>query len=375
MKPILVIAVLAFAALSLALGQTMNKQPAPIPPTDLIRLDRLRADLDFLTSAALEGRLSLHRGADVTAHFIMAEFRKAGLKPANGNSFLQEFPLVAYRPDGRGTQLKLHQRGATEAFVYGSEFRGGFPRDVTVKAPVVFAGYGITAPEYGYDDYAAIDVSGKVVLIFDHEPQERDPSSLFNGTGHTRHASSPWSKYANAQRHGAVAVLLASEPRREHRGPFDATPPTADRQGSRLSAPLQAFDEETRIPAFIVSDTVAAKLLAGTGKTPAQWQEVIDRQFKPSSMPLPDCTVEMRVLNAERKQGTSFNVAGLVEGSDPVLKKETVLLTAHYDHLGVHEGQLYPGANDNGSGTVAVLELARAFAAHPVKPKRTLLFV
>jgi hypothetical protein len=334
----------------------------------------MRANIEFLSSDALEGRLSLNRGADVAARFIAAEFRKAGLKPANADSFLQPFPLVGYRTDNSQAQLDLYRNGATEVFHYGSDFRGGFPSDVTVKAPVVFAGYGITAPEYGYDDYNGIDVAGKIVLIFDHEPQENDPRSVFNGTGHTRYGYAS-AKYANAQRHGAVAVLLVSEPLRKHRGRFDPPLLTADRQRPRGTAPAQAFADRTKIPALSISDALAAKLLASTGRTPAQLQEAIDKNLKPISMPLPDSTIEMRIVDAERKPGNSANVVGLIEGSDPILKKETVLITAHYDHLGVQNGRLYPGANDNASGTAGVIELARVFANTPLKPKRTLLFI
>ena len=98
-----------------------------------------------------------------------------------------------------------------------TEIGGGFKNEVRISAPVVFAGYGITAPEYGYDDYANIDVTGKIVLVFDHEPQEDDARSIFNGTGHTIHAGRAV-KVANARRHGAVAVLIASEPLRRHPG-------------------------------------------------------------------------------------------------------------------------------------------------------------
>ncbi len=350
-----------------AAGQTSQKDPA-------VSVGNVRADIQFLSSDALEGRLSLQRGADVAAQFIAAEFLKAGLKPADGSSFLQKFPLVAYRTNGGETRLNLYRQGAAETFRSGTDVRGGFPRDVTVKAPVVFAGYGITAPEYGYDDYEGIDVKGKIVLIFDHEPQENNPRSIFNGAGHTRYANTV-AKSLNARKHGAVAVLIASEPNRKHRGRFDPPLLTADRQRPRGTAPPQAFDDETRIPVLSVSDSLLARLLSVTGKTPAGLQNAIDESLKPASMALPDSLVELRIMNAERKPGLSANVAGLLEGGDPKLKDETVLVTAHYDHLGVQNGLLYPGANDNASGTAGVIELARAFASSPMRPKRTLLFI
>jgi hypothetical protein len=172
---------------------------------------RLRADLAFLTSNPLAGRLSLTPQADIAALYIAAEFQKAGLQPGNGNSYLQEFPLVQYRGDAKARRLAVTRNGRTRQLQSGSDFTGAFYREAHAHAPVVFAGYGITAPEYGYDDYAGVDVKGKVVLLFDHEPQEDDPRSVFAGTGQTLH----WgrvTKMRNAARHGAVAVLIASEP-------------------------------------------------------------------------------------------------------------------------------------------------------------------
>src|SRR6266542_4320753 len=171
-----------------------------------IRAPDLRADLTFLSSDALEGRRSLQRGAEVAAEFIASQFARAGLRPVAGGSFLQPVPLIEYRNDRTQTRLTMKRNGEERRFEYGAEFSGGFPSDVSVHGPLVFAGYGITAPELGYDDYSGINAKSKIVLIFDHEPQESDAKSVFNGTGNTRHAGS-YLKTLNAQRHGAVGVL------------------------------------------------------------------------------------------------------------------------------------------------------------------------
>jgi len=166
--------------------------PRVEPGYRTIRSDHLRADLVFLSSDPLEGRLSLRRGDEAAIQFIAAEFAKAGLKPAIGDSFLQPVPLVEYRIDRERSALTVRRSGATKQYRYGMGFSGGGARETTVQGAVVFAGYGITAPEFGYDDYAGIDVKGKAVLVFDHEPQENDPQSVFNGIGNTRHANT-WS--------------------------------------------------------------------------------------------------------------------------------------------------------------------------------------
>ena len=359
--------VVAKWALALAFGLALG---ASGPEGASVR--RMRADLEFLCADSLKGRLSLSREADVAAQYIAAAFERAGLEPAAGKSFLQQFPLVAYDPDPARTRLALVRKGQRKEFRNGQEYRGGSWRELTATAAVVFAGYGITAPEYGYDDYAGVDARGKVVLLFDHEPQETDAKSIFNGTGHTRHANSRV-KVANAMRHGAVAVLLESDPLRKHAGAFDPAPRASGERSLRANAPRQAIEEDT-IPLFPVSDSVATEILEPTGKSPGALAEEIDRSLKPVSQAIPETRMEVATGGANVRRGVSLNAAGFLRGADPALAAETVLLTAHYDHLGIHGGRVYPGANDNASGTVGVMELARMFAAGP-RPRRSLLFV
>jgi hypothetical protein len=332
---------------------------------------RLRADLTFLTSNPLAGRLSMTPQADIAALYIAAEFQKAGLQPANGNAYLQEFPLVRYRGDARARKLAVTRNGRTRQLQSGSDFTGAFYREAHIHAPVVFVGYGITAPEYTYDDYAGVDVKGKVVLMFDHEPQEDDPRSVFAGTGQTLH----WgrvTKMRNAARHGALGVLIASEPLRKHAGLIggNARPSGATGQPLRASAPPQSLDDPTQIPVFSVSDAVLTELLAGAEAV----QRAIEAKLEPQSRALGDMTIRLDTANAEERRGTSLNAVGVLEGSDPALRSETVMLTAHYDHLGLQNGHVYPGANDNASGTVAVIELARRLAQARTRPKRTIVF-
>jgi hypothetical protein len=342
--------------------------------TGRIRVADLRADLTFLASDALEGRLSLERGSEAAIQFLVAEFAKAGLKPVNGESYLQPVPLVEYRVDRSETTFAYWRASEHHTVKYGGDFFGGSSVESDVRGPVVFAGYGITAPEFGYDDYAGLDARGKIVLIFDHEPQENNPNSIFNGLGNTRHANSLL-KLLNAQQHGAVGVLVAGEPERKHPSNLErmARIPGSDQRARRL-APQALVDSDAKIPSFQVSDEIAADLLAATGRKPADLQAAIDQSLKPASQPLPDTRAEMRVVLAERRRGISYNVLGLVEGTDPALKNETIVFSAHHDHDGAWDGNIRPGADDNGSGTVGVLELARAFASSPTKPKRSLLF-
>jgi Zn-dependent M28 family amino/carboxypeptidase len=369
---------LGFGCLIFVAVEISGQQPSVPAPVATgyatIQESHLQADLRFLASDALQGRMSLQPGDDVAVEWIASEFAKAGLQPAANGGFLQPVPLVEYRNDREHSYVALKRGGTERQWKFPDAF-GAFPKDIDRTAEVVFAGFGITAPELGYDDYQNIDAHGKIVLIFDHEPQETDPKSIFNGTGNTRYATTRV-KVLNAQAHGAIGVLIVAEPNRKH-------PSNQERQarigGSITRAvpiPSQALaDDALHTPSAIISDAVARELLANAGATPADLQSAIDRDLKPQSRPLPDTTVTMHYRNLFLHSGTSYNVAGIEEGSDPALRAETIIISAHHDHDGMSGTQIWHGADDNGSGTVGVVELAHAFAANPVKPKRSILFV
>jgi hypothetical protein len=349
--------------------------PRVAPGFAAIQVRDLRADLTFLASDALEGRMSLTTGSEVAVQFIAAEYAKAGLTPAVNGSFLQPVPLVEYLPDVQQTQLVLRRSGTQQRYEFLKNFIGFFPRDVDVTAPVVFAGYGITAPQFHYDDYANLDARGKIVLVFDHEPQENDPDSIFNGLGNTT-ASNVRLKVLNAQRHGALGVLIVGEPNRKHPSNLErlARIPGIMERFTRRPSQALLDNNGVTIPAFTVNDDVGTALLASAGKSPSELQASIDRSLKPMPIALRDTVVEMRVVDASVRRATAWNVVGVLEGSDPQLKNESVLFSGHYDHEGVWDGKIYHGADDNGSGTVGVIELARAYARNPEKPKRSLVF-
>src|ERR1022692_1852857 len=177
---------------------------------DAIQVPRLKADLTFLSSDALDGRRSLERGSEVAIQWIASEFAKAGLKPLVGDSYLQPVPLIEFTADRALTSL-LVRHGGKNATYHAPEATANFSNEILVTGDVVFAGYGISAPELGYDDYAGLDARGKVVLIFSHEPQENDAQSVFNGKGNTRYANATY-KALNAQRHGAIGILSMTDP-------------------------------------------------------------------------------------------------------------------------------------------------------------------
>lgn len=356
-----------------SLGQ--GEVPRQIAPGyNTIQENALRADLTFVASDALQGRLSLQTGDEVAIQWIASEFAKAKLKPAFNGSYLQPISLIEYRGNREQSFVGLTRAGNEKHWQFPQAF-GGSPRDVDVTADAVFAGYGITAPGLGYDDYKGIDAKGKVVVVFDHEPQENDAQSIFNGTGNTRYATIRV-KALNAQAHGALAVVVVAEPNRKHPSNQERVARIGGSVTRKEPIPSQALaDDELQTPVAIVSDAIAAEVLANAGNTPAELQSAIDRDLKPQSRPLPDTRITLHYRNLFSHTGTTYNVGAILEGSAPSLSGETIIISGHHDHDGKSGDEIWHGADDNGSGTVGVVNLARAFAANPARPKRSILFV
>jgi Peptidase family M28/PA domain len=376
-------ALVATAVTATAVAVRSRRTDDILSPTasglDLIRESEVRADIAFLTSDALQGRLSLQPGNDAAARRIAETFAAAGLEPvaldARGKpSYLQAVPLIETHPDREATQLIWHRESGDRIWK-SPELFGAFPENIDLAGSLVFAGYGITAPELGYDDYAEVDVKGKIVMVFEHEPQETDPSSRFNGTGNTRYAS--WfAKVTTAQEHGALAVLLAPEPSYHH--------PSAQEIRARIGhqvehaakpIPAQALaDGPLRIPNLVISAAIRDQLMATSDRSPLDLQRAIDKEAKPQSFAVPGGSVSLRLRNRSRREAIAWNVVGLVKGREPGLATETVIISAHHDHDGESGGNVWRGADDNASGTAGAMALARAFAGSPAKPRRSILF-
>ncbi len=268
----LVILTTLLLAVSFAAAQQSAIPPRIAPGFNTIREPDLKADLTFLASDSTQGRLSLQNGDQVAIDWIASEFAKAGLKPAFNGSYLQPVPLIEYRGDRTQGFVSLKRGGTEKKWQFPDAF-GGFPHDIDVTADVVFAGYGITAPELHYDDYSNLDAKGKIVLLFDHEPQENDPASIFNGTGNTRYATTRV-KTMNAQAHGAVGVIIVAEPNRKHPSNQERVARIGGSSTRKDPIPQQALaDDVVHIPVAIVSDAAAAELLANAGTSPSDLQK------------------------------------------------------------------------------------------------------
>jgi len=364
------------AALAAALLATSDAARAP--QNDSITQQALRADLFFLAGDALRGRLTDTEENRAAADYIRSRFERVGLKPAApGGSYFQTYNLVTMSL-GDGNALDLVADGATRHLRAGQEF---YPQRLSATGratgDVVFVGFGISAPKLQYDDYGG-DVKGKIVLALDHEPGERDPNSRFDGVV-TSEWSTLWRKVVAAEQHGARAVLFVNDVH-NHPGPVNVEaagrtmwPETAPRIKAYT---LQAWADRIHIPVAQISPAMAADLAGGTGKSFDELARAAETARGFMALALPGAHVDLHTA-VDRHIVPDRNVVALLEGSDPALKNEWVIVSAHFDHDGADTTQILNGADDNGSGTVALLEIADAYALaakNGQRPKRSVLF-
>jgi peptidase M28-like protein/PDZ domain-containing protein/PA domain-containing protein len=358
----LVIAFLACATVLLAAKP--DRSPA-------IQPDRWLSDVRYLASDELKGRGDGTPELDKAAAYIEKQFRDAGLEPLPGG-FLQPFTANTGADLGKDNELteaapKKHGYKLDQDFI-PLRFSGNGQK----AGGAVFAGYGITASEYNYDDYQGLDVRGKIVIVLRHEPQENDDASIFRGRQLTRYAEFI-AKAVNARDRGAIALLVVNDP--------------VNHPGEDKLVPFQSVSGPSNIgiPVLQVKQAVVNDWLKGSGKSLADLQKSIDRDLSNHSFVLPadfDLTVHADV---QQRRATLKNVIGVLRGSDPVLRDEYVVIGGHYDHLGNGEqggsmapaqiGQIHHGADDNASGTAGVMELARILGQEKPHLRRSILFM
>jgi hypothetical protein len=330
--------------------------------------DRYLDDIKFLASQEMKGRATGTPELEKAAAFIAADFRSFGLQPIDGKSYYQAFSVTTHARLGNDNRFAYTVAGKRVKLSYPEDFTPfNFSSRAKMSGPVVFAGYGITAPEYNYDDYQGIDVRDKIVLILRHEPQEFDDKSVFAGKVYTQH-SQFWSKASNAKMHGARGVILVSD-RAAHPGEAEELEKFAEVAGPG----------DAGIPFLQMKSEVADRWFALAGKNADDIQAGIDKDLQARSFDFPASLAVDANLDVERVVKTAHNVAGYLPG----LTDEYIVIGAHYDHLGLGEqfsmapslaGTIHPGADDNASGTAGVIELARWFSTQP-KQKRGILFL
>jgi len=334
---------------------------------------RIRSAIQTLSSDTFGGRAPASAGEKLTTDYITAEFKRAGLQPGNQGSYLQNVPLVQItaRADAVLTVGGGHE---PLTLAYGSDIVVGTARPkATVSltdSPLVFAGYGIVAPEFQWDDYAGLDVKGKTVVVLINDPgyATGDPQ-VFHGKAMTYYGR--WTyKFEEAARQGAAGVLIVHETgpagypwevvRNSNSGPREELPP-----GASYHPQIQGW----------ISHEAAGKLFAMAGLSLDELSRAaMQRGFRPVAVKLTaGLTLHNQVQSAD-----SHNVVALLKGSHH--PEQVVIYTAHWDHFGTKPGpdgtpQIFHGAIDNGSGIAGLLELARAFASAKQAPARSVLFI
>lgn len=340
------------------------------PLADTAQIDSIRADLKYLASDQLQGRGVGTRGEELAIEYIAKRFKKLGLTPAgNRGTFFQSVPLVKVTTGPKATLAAI--RGEEEVrFKLADEFAGTAltQQSEDFEADAIFCGHGITAPEFGWDDYKDVEVKNKIVVVFTNEPPSDDPK-FFGGKALTYYGR--WTyKYEEATRRGALAVFII------HTNETAGYPYSVVRRldGVQLrragAAPALVF-------AGWLSQGAGDKLLSFTGLTVEKALKLADqRGFK--AIPL---GVKLKAhVPAKVEKILTKNVIGIAEGSDPELKKEAVIFTAHWDHLGVGKSavgtdNIFNGALDNASGCAILLELAKRWTEQKPRPKRSAVFL
>jgi hypothetical protein len=335
--------------------------------------------IGYLASDSLKGRNTPSPGLEMAAEYIAGQFKKEGI-PGFKGSYFQPLPLQRVNL-GADNELAVTRNGATETFRIKSDY---VPFENTAdkgaEGSLVFAGYGITAPEYDYDDYAGLDVKDKIVVVMRHEPGEEDSSSVFKGREPTRYSFIE-EKTKIAAEHGAAGLIVVTDPLnhvilRPTGFPWPALSKIIPKEASPL---VMAGESGATMPVVHAGEKVIEKLF-GSVDSLRNMQTRIDRGLKPESFAFDDTKVRLKT-SLDTEPLPTANVVGFIEGSDPVLKDEVLVIGAHYDHVGTmtggKEGEdvIFNGADDNASGTAGVMAIAKAFAEANKKPRRSVLFI
>ncbi|QHT70264.1 M28 family peptidase [Rhodocytophaga rosea] len=327
----------------------------------------LSKHLHIIASDSLQGRETGEKGQKMAANYIAGEFFDYGLQPVvtnsdNAKSYYQPFELVR-RSWG---EVFVETAKGKKEFLKDFFFLGDVTIQEAIQTEVVFVGYGIETDKYS--DYNDIDVAGKTVLIWSGEPKDKKGNSLVSGTStESEWAASYQKKAALARQKGASYVIVVTKDQ-------DALDKTLNNYRNSFMHPTLGFPDAKKLNTgtMFVSPSTAADILNVSPDKLKKQQKRISRRKKPSINP---ASITIKAERKEAMVGTE-NVLGLVEGTDK--KDEIIVVTAHYDHEGIKDGKIYNGADDDGSGTVAVIELAQAFTQAKIEgngPRRSMLFM
>ncbi len=363
----------SFAAPASA-GKTLsvNLPPAAFAAMKTIDPEHIRWQVRFLSHDLLEGRGTGQRGGDLAAEYIGTQFALYGLKPAgDSGTYLQKVPMVGIETQPATTYSLVPDTGEAMNLKYRDEFVAtdeSQNSESVVDAPIVFVGYGISAPEYNWNDYKGVDVKGKVLLMLVNEPPSDDPK-FFKGKALTYYGR--WTyKYEEAARRGAVGAILIHKTEMASYG-WDVVRNSWSGERSYLRADSRP---KLKVASWIHLD-VAQKLAQSAGLDVDKMMSAAQsREFYPVTL---SARLKAHMVTKMRPF-ESNNVVAILEGSDPKRVGEAILYTAHYDHFGIRPDMpgdnIFNGAADNATGCGILLELAHAFATAGQHPPRSIIF-
>lgn len=358
----------------LALAPPGLANAAEDAPWTVVRAEAIRSHVEFLASDLLEGRAAASRGYDIAAAYVAAQFRQCGLKAAgSAESFYQSVPLLEATPVLPGSSVELLVNSKTRSFEYGTHYLPSADftsASSTLSAPLTFVGYGIAAPELNHDDFASVDLQGRIAVIFSGAPSQFP---------HNQRAwySSSSTKFAALIEHGAVGAVIVDSAQNARLFPWERTVAMSWTPQMRWldedGKPHNAF-EQLKLR-FHFNHDAAAQLFEGAQHS---FEEVlaVAEAGDPQAFELPGLLTLAATTGLRRTE--SMNVIASRPGSDPRLKNEYVVITAHLDHLGrgaaVNGDSIYNGAQDNALGVGILLEMARALNASGARPRRSIIF-
>ena len=334
---------------------------------DRIKTEDLKRHLTFLSSDSLQGRSlgTSVNGLDIAANYLKTNAKSIGLGGAK--DYFQIVPIVSSQPDSENTYLEITDQ--TGKVVFKTDSIIGLPQDNEINisnAEIVFAGFGFTDEKTGYDDFKGLELHGKVVMFSIGTPEwfQNDELPRWNNQLETN-------KVKKAFELGAVGIILINSPLDAENNIYKRIHKWINRTDFNLETTLKKREENS----FVLINSAHADAIFGKKDEVTNLLSKISEEKKPNSFSIESIRININV-KTKTEHFQAKNIIGIVEGSDPVLKNECVVLMAHYDHLGMNEnGEIYNGADDNGSGTVTLLGVAKAFAGLEEKPKRSIVFL
>ena len=356
--------------------------PAELKPAfDSITTNDIMQHIKVLSADEFEGRGPGTKGEELSVKYLTEQYQRLGLKPGNPDgTYVQKVPLVGFTAAPKASFTaggkKIDLNFPTDYVAVSRRF---VPESKVENSDVVFVGYGVVAPEYGWDDYKGVDVRGKTIVMLINDPavpDASDPSKLdekmFKGKAMTYYGR--WTyKYEIASEKGAAAAIIVHET-----GPAGYPYEVVSGSWSRENFDIQKPDKNmgrVAVESWITTDRAKELFTAGGQDFDALKKAAVTKDFKPVAL---NAKANIEIKNTLREINSS-NVVGKVEGSDPALKNEYVVYSAHWDHLGrdpkLQGDQIYNGAIDNASGIASLLEIAEAFTKLATPPKRSILFL